>query len=60
MHKVNWGIIGLGNIAQKFAEGFKNTNNAKKTTRGSISEGRRASLLQFHIFLVAITHIYDC
>ena len=29
MHKVNWGIIGLGNIAQKFAEGFKNTNNAK-------------------------------
>ena len=29
MQKVNWGIIGLGNIALKFAEGFKNIENAK-------------------------------
>ena len=29
MDIVNWGIIGLGNIAQKFAEGFKNIDNAK-------------------------------
>ena len=29
MKKVNWGIIGLGNIANKFADGFKNSENAK-------------------------------
>ena len=29
MQKVNWGIIGLGNIALKFAEGFKDVVNAK-------------------------------
>ena len=29
MKKVNWGIIGLGNIANKFADGFKNLENAK-------------------------------
>ena len=28
MKKINWGIIGLGNIANKFAEGFSNLNNA--------------------------------
>ncbi len=29
MKKLNWGIIGIGGIAQKFAEGFKETDNAK-------------------------------
>jgi predicted dehydrogenase len=29
MKKVNWGIIGLGNIAQSFSEGFYETVNAK-------------------------------
>ena len=29
MKKVNWGIIGLGRIAIKFADGFKNSENAK-------------------------------
>ena len=29
MQKVNWGIIGLGNIAKKFSEGFDLVNNAK-------------------------------
>ena len=29
MKKVNWGIIGLGNIATKFADGFKNSENAQ-------------------------------
>ena len=29
MQKVNWGIIGLGKIALKFSEGFKNIDNAK-------------------------------
>ena len=28
MKKINWGIIGLGNIASKFAEGFSETDNA--------------------------------
>jgi len=29
MNKINWGIIGLGNIAQKFSEAFQETSNAK-------------------------------
>jgi len=29
MEKVNWGIIGLGNIAQSFSEGFLNVKNAR-------------------------------
>ena len=29
MEKINWGIIGLGNIAQNFSEGFFYTNNSK-------------------------------
>ena len=29
MKKINWGIIGLGNIAQIFAEGFFHTNNSR-------------------------------
>ena len=28
MDKINWGIIGLGNIANKFAESCLNLNNA--------------------------------
>ena len=28
MNKINWGIIGLGNIANKFAEGFVSVDNA--------------------------------
>ena len=29
MKKINWGIIGLGAIAQKFSEAFADTNNSK-------------------------------
>ena len=29
MKQVRWGIIGLGNIALKFAEGFQYTKNAE-------------------------------
>ena len=29
MEQVRWGIIGLGNIALKFAESFQYTKNAK-------------------------------
>jgi predicted dehydrogenase len=28
MKKINWGIIGLGNVANKFADGFLKVNNA--------------------------------
>ena len=29
MKKINWGILGIGEIAQKFAEGFYEAPNAK-------------------------------
>jgi len=29
MKKINWGIIGLGNIAQSFSEGFIHANNSR-------------------------------
>jgi predicted dehydrogenase len=29
MKQVKWGIIGLGNVALNFAEGFKFTENAE-------------------------------
>jgi predicted dehydrogenase len=29
LKKVNWGILGLGNIGFKFSESFKNLKNAK-------------------------------
>ena len=29
MTKLNWGIIGLGSIAQKFSEAFAETSNSK-------------------------------
>ena len=29
MKKINWGIIGLGNIAQTFSEAFNDANNSK-------------------------------
>ena len=35
MNKINWGIIGLGNIASKFADGFSKINNA--TVKGIAS-----------------------
>jgi len=29
MEKINWGILGLGDIAQKFSDGFRETTNSK-------------------------------
>ena len=29
MEKINWGILGLGEIAQKFSNGFPETSKAK-------------------------------
>ena len=44
MKQVKWGIIGLGNIASKFAEGFKYTNNAKLF---AVSSRNKNKLLTF-------------
>ena len=40
MKQVRWGIIGLGNIASKFAEGFQYTKNAKLLAISSRSENK--------------------
>ena len=40
MKQVRWGIIGLGNIALKFAEGFQNTKNAKLFAISSRSKNK--------------------
>jgi predicted dehydrogenase len=40
MKQVRWGIIGLGNIALKFAEGFQYTKNAKLLAISSRSESK--------------------
>ena len=40
MKQVKWGIIGLGNIALKFAEGFQYTENAKLFAISSRSENK--------------------
>ncbi len=40
MKKVRWGIIGLGNIALKFAEGFQYTKNAKLFAISSRSKNK--------------------
>ena len=37
MKKINWGIIGLGNIAQTFSEGFNNTNNSRLLAISSLN-----------------------
>ena len=44
MKQVKWGIIGLGNIALKFAEGFQYTKNAKLL---AISSRNKNKLLTF-------------
>ena len=38
MKKINWGIIGLGNIANKFAEGFSIVDNANITGIASLNK----------------------
>ena len=38
MKQVNWGIVGLGNIAEKFAEAFKFSENAKLVAIASLNQ----------------------
>ena len=44
MKKVNWGILGLGNIGFKFSESFGNLKNAKLK---SVSSRNREKLIKF-------------
>ena len=37
---VNWGIIGLGNVAHEFANSFYNTKNAKLIAIASKSQNK--------------------
>ena len=38
MKKINWGIIGLGSIANKFADAFSYTDNATVKGIASLNE----------------------
>ena len=38
MRKVNWGIVGLGNIAEKFADAFQFSKNAKLVAIASLNQ----------------------
>ena len=37
MKKINWGIVGLGNIAKRFSDGFFDTNKAKLLAISSLN-----------------------
>ncbi len=50
MKQINWGIIGLGNIALKFADGFKSVDNAKLIGISSKSKQKLQKFKEeFHI-----------
>jgi len=40
MRKINWGIIGLGNIAKKFSDGFAYTNNSNLLAVSSLNDSK--------------------
>ena len=44
MKKINWGIIGLGDIAQSFSDGFLNCDNARLL---AVSSNKNEKLNQF-------------
>ena len=43
MKAVRWGIIGPGKIANRFADGLKETNSANLIAIASTNDGRRNS-----------------
>ena len=51
---VNWGIIGLGRIANEFASGFKGLNNAKLF---SIASKTKENLIEFKKNLILMKNI---
>ena len=44
MRKINWGIIGLGNVAQKFLEGFQGVENSNLL---AIASKNKSKILKF-------------
>jgi predicted dehydrogenase len=54
MKKINWGIIGLGNIAQSFSEGFIHTNNSRLLAISSHSNEKLENLKKNLILKVTI------
>ena len=44
MKKINWGIIGLGKIAEKFAGGFNFSKNANLLSVSSLNEKKLKNL----------------
>ena len=44
MRQINWGIIGLGNIAEEFAQAFKELSNANLLAAASRDESRLKNL----------------
>jgi len=38
MRKINWGIIGLGNIAKRFSDGFSYTSNSNLLAISSLND----------------------
>ena len=41
MSVINWGIIGLGNIANKFALAFEGLNNARLISVANTNQSKR-------------------
>jgi predicted dehydrogenase len=57
MKKINWGIIGLGNVAQNFLEGFSNAENANLL---AISSKNIEKLKKFkNFFKIDKKYIFD-
>ena len=45
MEKINWGIIGLGNVACKFSEAFVETENSKLLAVASNNQNKLKVLI---------------
>ena len=56
-HTVNWGIIGLGNIALQFAKSFINTDNADLIAVASTSHKKLSKFKQQ--FSIKDEKLYD-
>ena len=59
---INWGIIGLGNVAHEFAKSFYNTKNAKLIAIASKSENKlsnsRLILILIQVIVMMIMKSY--
>tara|TARA_Y100000389_G_scaffold171077_1_gene178528 strand:+ start:71 stop:1096 length:1026 start_codon:yes stop_codon:yes gene_type:complete len=57
MKKINWGIIGLGNIARSFSDGFLNCDNAQLL---AVSSNKNEKLNQFkHNFKLKKEYLFN-